>query len=521
MQTVVLGGKTVVVGLSWSVISKAGAGRSKDIQKAKEENGLLNGVVVENEEIATVGLGSKKADLNSAAAWAAVAYQDNTKALSFGDSKAANSWIIVESIPGSENEGKYWLCAISEGLPVPGTDVVEDLTVISAKLAELIEILENVDIYSPDKEIQEYVADVSPAIDKGLAQIVESVGSYKSKIQKIGGVPDWAIPAGIAAGLAVVGYFGWDFYSDYDKRQKTKEAKSRQDNERRMADQQRTVQASKEYQDKLKAAKEKAFGEVLSLLSMSPAPMALAWTNSVYGIPLNNGGWRLETVSCDAGSCKVAVTRDSLLATNASLMDKVEKMRFPGTGKDEPKSPTVEISADSGSYSIPVSVVERVPNIETLPTVEQFERHTVSQLQRLRLVDVDVKIGGKKDVTFTPPIPPGVDVAANPELKPKPVRIGVAQGELILSGKDLWMVKELASILNRPEFSFTSIDVAVAGISTSPWVIKGWYLLKSQSDPMPGEASADGTNPNPSVTGGVPKKKKEQGWWDKITGFFS
>lgn len=487
MQTNVgLTGKTLVVGLNWSVIAKSGPGRKKDIRKAFVDSGFTFGVVADGPNEAAIGLCAKKAEFPSAAALLAAANSLALKKRGFGDTQSSSNWILVERLKSGDKAGQYWMCAISEGVPVPGTDIIEDLTVTSAKLAELVEILENVEIFSIEPEILEYVAGASPSFEKSFADLTADVTPNKaSRPQKIVGVPDWfyAMFGGVAL---VIGLgLGYSWYSE-NTAQELKLQQSAQKKVQASKDaQEDSLRKDQSYRRADEVARNTELEKVSNALSRAPADIVKEWSTVVNGLALNQGGWIVEKVMCDLSNCLVSVVRDVNLGTNASLREVV---------------PTAEFTEDgAASYSLPVRLpAPRPVLLGSLSSWSDFALRVGTTLQQLKMSGlVDSSLGPRKELTYRPPslsvAPAGAlasaqgvvsTVTGTPGVAPiqqPPKPLGVLTGQFTIKGTSLWELRDVSDDLGGAEFSVDSLQVDFGktfGVDAA-WTLRGVYFLKS------------------------------------------
>lgn len=468
----------VAAGLAWSVISKSGVARKKDIKKACAESGLSFGIVVDGIEDSALGLCPKKVDHPSAAAMLAAANVKALKDRAFGDSDSNSSWIVIEKITSGERAGSYWLCAIADGLPVPGTDVVEDLAVISAKLAELIDILDNVDLYSPDREIQEYVEGVTTAMNKGFAELTAEVSLPKGgRPQKIVGVPDTVYMGVAALAVLLIGGVGATWYVDYQAtEEKAKKAASARLAKKRIAEQSAAEQSA-DYRKRVAEAERKAMEKLAGALRVKPGSMALAWGQALDTLPSNHGGWEVVSADCVETSCKIALKRLEKLGTNEALLEIV---------------PAAMISNNDATYQLEIAPLEsQGVQLSDLGTFANFEREPKTQLQMMTWSGIEAKPGAVKEITFTPPPPPVAKgekddkkSAMDKSGKPRgaaPKSLGYASGLLTVGGSHVWQIAKLEELLDAKEISFETLKVEFNGGAGGggAWRITGRYYVKS------------------------------------------
>lgn len=526
MQTNVgMSGKTVVVGLNWSVITKSGPGRKKDIRKACVDSGLTLGAMVEGRELAAIGLCAKKAEFPSGAAMVAAANSLVLKERDFGDTKTGANWILVEKVKSGERSDMYWMCAVSDGVPIPGSDIIEDLTVTSAKLAEFIEILENVEIFSTDEEILSYVGDARPSIVKGFAELTEKVSLSKSmRPQKIVGIPDLVyIVIFIVAGLVVAGV-ALTWYTE----QQAQEAKLRQANtikaQNARNEQEEILRRTREYQQADALARNAELLKVTAALSKKPSDVFSAWSQAINSLPLNHGGWNMESLSCNLASCTVVLARNENVGTFGSLRSIIPSVEFTEAG--------------GASYTLPLQMGrDRVVALTSLKNWQDFAFKEGIALQQMKMSGmVSAALGQRQELTYRPPQLPtsgnanGVAVTqtvvagavtgtAPNQQQAKP--LGLASGVITITGTSLWQLDHVGEYLMSNEFAMTGLNV-VFGKSLSMdagWTANGNYYLLSANAAKPTVAVqpskpagiiAPGVGPTPPVNQPLPVAQAQQ-----------
>lgn len=506
MQTnIALAGKTVVAGLSWSLVPKKGPGRKKDIRAACVKSGLTHGVVVDGYgDQAALGLCAKAAEYPSGAAMLAAANALAMKSRVYGTAEPEESWILIEKIKSGDDAGLYWMCGIAEGAPIAGGDTIEDLAVTTAKLADFVEVLPNVQIFSTDQDMLDYVAGASPTFKKGFAELVESIPAQKThKPRKLVGVPN-GVYAGLIGVLALaVCVLGLSWWSDQRaaeiKRKEAAVQKERLAKERRDAE----LKESQTYQQAEASARKAELDHISSALSRDPLVLLAAWSKVLGELPLNHGGWAMSGVSCDAQACIVSLARNESSGTNASLREIIPSAEIGETG--------------AASYSIPLDIrATRNIALETLPTWSSFEVGAVSALQQLNMGGAVVgAIGPRKEIMYHPPaVPttggPGSAPAAPPQQKP----LGYQSGSLAITGVNLWQLDALGDYLEGGEFVVSSMSVAFGQdmSADASWKVSGEYFLRSTAMAVgpsgpPGQALGmipDGAGPVPPVNQPLP-----------------
>lgn len=479
-QEVVLGGRTVLVGLNWKVIAKAGQARKRDIKQACADSGFKFGLVIDgSEESAAIGMCAKKTDLPAAAALLAAANASSDKANSFGDSESSRNWIVVEKISGGDKAEQYWMCAIADGLPVPGTDVVDDLAVISARLAELVEIFESVNIFSVEQEILEYVAGVSPAFEKSFDELTAGVAVNKAvKPQKVIGVPDAVIAAGVVVAVGVMGVVGFNIYSEQQAAAQKKAALLRRQQMDAATRAQEAAAQSLEYQKTIANALQEAQNRVMSALAMNPDSMMRAWGKALAGLPLNHGGWQLVGARCDSAQCVITLKRDPVLGTNRGLLEVAPNALFGAT--------------DTASYIVPVKVDSNgATGMDMLPDWKKFLMDDMSLLQEARVTRIlQAEFAEPLDLTYQVPPPPAPPAQpGQPPVPPAPggaKTMGIMSGDWLLKGSNLWALEAAGEFTRGKGLSLGELEVSFAGNGDATWTARGKFFAKglvAQNEP--------------------------------------
>jgi hypothetical protein len=490
MQTnIELAGKNVVVGLNWSLVSKKNPARKKDIRDACVASGLTLGVFVDGNsaESAAVGLCAKKVEYPSGAAMLAAANALAVKERAFGDTQSNNSWILIEKIKSGNSAGLYWMCAISDGVPVPGSDIIEDVTVTTARLADLVEILENIQIFSLDDEILEYVADASPTVRKGFADLTSEVVAGKSlRPQKIVGVPDWVYIVAASVGVLLIGGFGFSWWSEQQAQELKRKLANEQKEKMARAQQEEQLKQTRTYQQADQIARKTELDKIALSLSRNPHGTLSAWAQALDGLPLNHGGWAVSTVTCDTGACVVNLNRNEREGTNASLKEIIASAVISEDGRQ-------------ASYTVPLNIApSRSIPLDSLASWDDFSVKRGTSIQLLNMTGlVGASLGPRKELTY---VPPATEAAvpvpgAAPAPPPPPKALGVMSGALSLTGKNIWQMSALEDYIQVNEFALTSMSVKFGGWqSDASWEASGEFFVKS-STPMQDAVGAPAGQP--------------------------
>jgi hypothetical protein len=541
-----LGGKRVLAGLQWHVLSKEKAARAREMRQAKDQAKKANlqyAVTYEGERLAAIGFGSKASTAVSASALLAEANARFLKQQSFGDSSVKRNWIVVERVQTGEGSGLYWLGAVVDGVPAPLGDVVDDFSVISAKIADLVDMMEAPEIFSTDPELQDYVADVAPATPKGFADLIDGVVLKTGRVRKTGGIPRQVVLAGVGV-LAILALYGaGSLIADY----RAEQHRIAQEKARKEKAEEQARKASEESQQQAveltKKAISQAMDTVIGSLSARPASRVSYWVATVSSIPVEHGDWAITGIQCDAQSCAVALARQPY-GTNDSLLRAVPDAKMNGDtatftvplihsqeddDKLNPATPAPAsaasasqaasapqasgaLAASSAALALPASGVvvgASAPAAASAPTGpapeaslfdasaqapalalgtrDQFLRGFASDLQMLRNVGVGYDVSADSPITYKP-VAPNPKGAAQPgqanttELAPVP--LGVSQGQFTLKGTGLWMLAGLERVLNRPGLTVEQLQLgSISEGHDQSWTLTGRYFLSTGDGP--------------------------------------
>lgn len=501
MQSVIeIDGKDYLVGLNWQVVSRAGAAQKKDLKEKKKETGQAFAFLINGADVSAVGLSHKKNSCISAAALFAQANQESLSKASFADANIKKNWLIVEKL----SSGKFWLCAVADGVPVPGTDVVDDFNVISAKIADLLDILDSTEIFSTNSQIQEYVAEVSPAKNRRFEDIISEIPAAKLKsikMLKIG-----SVPAPIFWGLAIMvlgvgGYHAYDWYhGDKVQRDKLKKQKIEEMN-RQSAAAQADSQKSREAQEINRQKIEQALKGVADSLMQNPLEVAMEWEKRIGDLPITQGGWSMNAVGCTVQDCTVQVMRTPL-GNNAFLLE-----RFP----------MAVIEGDTASYGpITMNVSSRQTALTGLPLPGEIISGLVSESQIVNSMpgqNLKIKVGTAADMTYVPVAPPPPTKPGEPpgELRDLPPAVlGIARGEITVSGTGLWQLRDIGKTLSRPGVGIEKLAVLVPQDLSSgvTWTLTGYYYVATGEGPSLERGIGKREGVATSTALAVPEKKE-------------
>ena len=275
MNIVSIDNKKWVVGIEWQILPGETDDYKDEIKEASKKAGKNFGVTFDYDDVRVLGLLEKKVKEPVAAAYAARANQKMLKREEEEENESGTptanplkDWIIVEEVGDH-----YWLCAIKNGIPLPGFDVVEDLDQIKNKIFELLEV-DTYTIYTKSERVDELLRGVKFSEPKSLAELIEEakfekVDLNKIKVTQLIGIDSkYLIVMIVVLGVFVLGYFLNDFIQNQSLASKAKELEAQQMRQK-MLEQQQYQQRLKEYQKQVEIAKQNAIQSIQENVSLN------------------------------------------------------------------------------------------------------------------------------------------------------------------------------------------------------------------------------------------------------------
>lgn len=490
MQITEFKGKKWAIGLDWETLP----GEAPIKQEAKEVATKTNcnfGILLDYDGQYAIGLSAKMPKMPSAALYLSLANQEQRSNSS--DTEYAD-WIFVEDV----GDDKYWMAVIKNGLPSPQYDAVYDLTTIKEKFGELI-VNDTYIFYSPCGEIATLFDGVKHIESKSLNDLTEGIKT-KKKFEKLRGIPNSAIYAGV--GIVAVGilFFGSSmFLEGKNLRDKARSFKQMQEQQERQSQEQYQSEV-KNYNDIVKKARTDFNNNVLLGLSGNPSNILKSWYQNVSEHETGTHGWDLKKIECyynrqistfsgqvseNKFACDYQYKRGGL-STNRMLLQDYPYAKI--SGNDAVITKNINIDKDS-------LVIPPLSTLDYLPTVKNWGFDMISQLQLLKIVEIDHEIKSSVDITFiSPPKPltPQEKKEGKKSSLTENISIGIAKGELVISNKNnLELLNELADNVDFKSVGVKKATFTVKDLGEMNWEVVMDYYLKSEGVGVVGASSAE------------------------------
>lgn len=220
----------------------------------------------------------------------------------------ANDVLVYHSLGG----GKAWVCAVREGIPLHGFDVVADEESAKVTLAEVMSYVPTADIYGDipgaKGSLEELLGHLSPK-DKKNAELK---------------APDSPVLVlvliGIILLLAIVAVFGLPLFRKMMEGYQTSAMQQRKAEELRLAKMAFDAEVAKERQ--------------IFWHARSPIQQFELWYGVLRSLPVSVEGWVPGGFTCDLNACQVTWKRDSRALPSAVV-------NLPGKGSEQPFNPAL------------------------------------------------------------------------------------------------------------------------------------------------------------------------------------
>ncbi|MBI1891895.1 MAG: type 4b pilus protein PilO2 [Burkholderiales bacterium] len=229
---------------------------------------------------------------------------------------AANDVLIFHSL----GDGNVWVCAVREGIPLHGFDVVVDENSAKAKFAEVMSYVPTAAVYG----------DLSGA--KGsLADLFADLTSADKKAAALAAPDNPVVIVTLVAIIVVLGTAATFMYRFFENKTADPIARQMQNNEE-------TRRARMAFENEIKRARQDFWH------APSPSRQFDVWYELLHSLPVSVNGWTPSAFNCDAAVCKVTWKRDdrALFAAVADL---------PGTPVPQPFNAAMKESVTSFALS--------------------------------------------------------------------------------------------------------------------------------------------------------------------------
>jgi Pilin accessory protein (PilO) len=467
MKAIRIGPNMVIVGLDW-MTSQAVTPKEAIEEVLSQDKSKPYGCVVEGVDTIAVGLSEKSEKGNVGAAWLADSQKED------GDV------VLVESIGG----GDYWLCAIKNGAPFYGSDLVGDFDHIEKEARSILET-GGFTLMSSDQAMLDALKDIAPnQIQEGFSAAAKGKGTYKLKSLKLQRKAVMYALAGVVLFCFLAGavMYGLEWMNDSQLA-----AKAQQKKKQAAAALAQQIEAAKaDFEIAKTTLVTEKTREVEGLLTNQSGRNATSqWAKALGSLRLDTAGWAYSEAACDTKEC-VLQLRPTDGATNKDLFT-----LFPGASLDAKGFAEIKLS---------VSWQPQPTKMSDLRTSSQFTIDGISEFQILQGMGFKTDWKDAEEVSVDLPIPPVLQnvaagaVAGQPGISAQPlavgmpkvmekVGLGISKGTFAVSGTQLWSMDGVSQHLTGKEVVYDKLKVSFepgAGSigSVKSWIIEGSFYAK-------------------------------------------
>jgi hypothetical protein len=504
MQIQEFKGKKWIIGLDWEHLPGE-ASFKQEAKEIAEKQHCSYGILVDYDQQSAIGLAKKDSKLPSASLYLSLANQEVRNASSNLDNYP--DWIVVDEV-GDE---KYWMAVIRDGIPSPGYDLVMDITSIKEKITDLM-INDTYRFFSPCGEIKAIFDDMKFVEEADVNKLTENV-STKIKFTKLRGIPNSVVIAGIVGIILIGAGMGLSqFIEGRSLREKALAIKHQQEEEaiRQQQEYERNMQTYNQARDQ---ARLDAIHSVMLGLSGRAAPLLSQWYNLIGDIPTGTHGWTLDSAECSLNmdvpggknGCDIHFKRTGLSTNRMFLQD----------------YPDGTINGDDAVISRPLPITDDELNhvgeqdLAKLPNSKNWGFDMLSQLQLLKIAEINHEIKASDEIFYTEPGKPLSPDEVKSGLKPRqPVQVSlnVAKGSVIVTSKNFDLLRELADNVDFYSVGLRNATFKFGDVGDIDWTVNLNYYVQTgtggitASDSGKLSSSALPVNPglNPADNGAPP-----------------
>lgn len=467
MNIVSMDNKKWVVGIEWQILPGETDDYKDEIKEASKKAGKNFGVTFDYDDVRVLGLLDKKVKEPVAAAYAARANQKMLKKEEEEENESGTptanplkDWIIVEEVGDH-----YWLCAIKNGIPLPGFDVVEDLDQISHKIFELLEV-DTYTIYTKSERVDELLRGSKFTEPKSLFDLVEEakfdkVDFSKIKVSQLVGIDSKYLIVIIAVfGVIILGYFLNDFIQNQSLASKAKQLQEQQ-MKQKMLEQQQFEQQMREYDKQVEQAKQAALQNVQQNISLKNKEILNNWVNPAVNLNVSTGGWNVSKYICNVSN---AINNNQTTSNCYLLLNRTDY------GTDQmllAVFPKAKIVGNVGRVDIDIANSNLNDNNGVAPQVSDPNAlldNNISKLQQLKMANITYSISKQDEVTYPVPAKPltADQIRANAKpVIPSPVGLGIFKGIIQVNGTNLLFLKDAINLLSYSSVGVNNLDAEI------------------------------------------------------------
>ncbi|QAU35250.1 type 4b pilus protein PilO2 [Janthinobacterium sp. 17J80-10] len=275
---------------------------------------------------------------------------------------AANDALVYESL----GNGLAWVCAIREGIPLHGFDVVVDEDSAKSTLAEVMS-------YVPAAAIYGNTTGAKCTLDELFAQL----NAADKKAATLSAPSSLVTVIALAAILVLLGAAALFVYRHLQQKTSGEASTARQ---------WQSAEEVRRAQEAFNA--EVAQARLRFWHARSPTRQFALWYDVLRSLPVSANGWTPSTFTCDLASCQVVWKRDARALPSAAA-------NLPGSASPQAFNPALNES----TTSFPLGAFDSVTHSEGMTKIDRYLLDVGVNVNPFRLI-LDQS---QTAVTVTPP----------------------------------------------------------------------------------------------------------------------
>lgn len=435
-DTLVIDGVRLAIGLNWMSLRSETSEKNEASELAKE-SGCDFGTIFSSDSISFLGLyegtPGKSPVICGAAAVAVGAKQ-----------KKKNNVVLVETLP----DDLVWLCAVRNGAPLKGYDVVVPISEVNKIVDNLVRDYNDFEIFSRDGFLPN-----SEAI--GFLDVVGNEdGSLPDKLPKIVRLNGVSRMFLVGLGTLFLGGVliaaGYLYFNSKEEALAALEAASNM----RMQAAATQAEIAKLEVD----ANDKINTQFKTKLGGAPTydDAVNLWMSAIDNAPSDLAGWKLAKIECTQILCIGSYRREKIGTLN-DFLSKAKSINLQ-FGK---------ITGNEVVVNFPLQIKTRnyLPN--QLPGEEEGFWPLLTKLQKLELAGLTFEVGEAKKLDA---------MTANiPNHPARKITSTWLVGDYKVAGKNIYEIRDSIEYLKFPNISAVSLNI---NIEVGSWIIGGSYGTK-------------------------------------------
>jgi hypothetical protein len=405
-------------------------------------------------------------------------------------------WIVLEEV----GDDKYWMAVIKSGIPAPQFDAVLSITEIKDRITELL-INDTYTVYTSAGEIIAIFDGIKHIENKGLNDLTVDVKT-KLKFIKLLGIPNSVIYAGIGVlVLGIVAYGGLQFMEGRNIQEKATLLAQKQEREKREKQQKYEVDLAT-YNKTKKESEEKELNNVVASLSGNPSKILNAFYENIGSTQIGTHGWTLKNIECyfDLVAPDAVAAADPTQKFPRIACDYLyERGQLSTTRMFLEDYPNAKLNGDKAVVTKNVEIdpvyIARADSsiLNSLKLAKDWGFDVQSQLQLLKVANIDHDIKGSTEITFKNPGQPltPAEVASGKQPNPEEInKLGIGVGEIIVKGNTFDWIKELADNVDFSGTGLRKVKFEVKTLGEFSWEANFNYYIKTKDGGIGSSSSA-------------------------------